>query len=595
MKDEWKKWTKKDFTKETDKRTTKNKALILGRAATEAKLKEYLDDNIDNYDYEQGLTLDAFDLLIGESEEEGILELSQTKIDEIQKTILQREERKLSYDEVVRYIGGSGEQNDGWRVKGLSFSSCNRFLRGEELRNRVEFKPFAFLCNLLKLNQDTDNSITYHNHNISITHQDNDIKILNKLKDELKKQSEDITSMSKVLKSYLVSIEKNKKNEIIWESLDELMERILNYQKPILLNLLNSLVKDDRLKEVEKRLFDNGINNLKNKLKISETDFNQWISEPLKSENLEPPTTNPEEPRQCYLILKIEPNSSNHEQKTKLEYQLQAWFLPFLEHKPEGKDYQSLNTIIKNHEIEQKKEYFSQEEIKPILTELITTCLEKDALEGMDNNSQLFIECFTSKEFFFIDIDCWEWELQEDTCQIKRHHPIYIHIRCLSRLEKEYEILKFKEEWIRRWNAVQQSFNSLDEDTEQRAIKDPEWYFSQSSTVWGNICVSTSESKEKFLENQKTLFKKILKYGIPIAIWSRCHEQATTHRQEINNLIEQCNGQVQFLPQFIKNKRIEAPSNLNNDPQHLGHHLSLLWEDPTRDNLPFSEEPLNQI
>lgn len=283
---QWRYWNRKDFTGDDNREFSRGRPIfVLTRVATKYELMKLTKGKeLNKKTYEQlieGKTLNY-----------------DKKIDEEIKGCFSDNSDVLPMSKLDKLIGGEGENNDKLlTIHGLSRSSCGRFSKGETLRwyqiyldgKRIHFDPNDFLRKLLGLER--------NNYKESITHQNHDIKILEKLKDDLKKQSENITKVSNILKSYLVGIEKQEINKISQKNLDELMERILNYDYTILFKILNTLVKDERLEDVENKLFKNAINELRNKFKISETDFNQWISDTLKPENLEPPQINPEKPR----------------------------------------------------------------------------------------------------------------------------------------------------------------------------------------------------------------------------------------------------------------------------------------------------------
>lgn len=566
IENEWIKWRRKDFEDPNNNIETKAKVLILCRAATEARIKRFFQEQ--GYCYDRGLTLDIFDLLIDqdpEGENRGILALSKGQSDLIESILHQSRSGTIVQTRIEQYIGGNGEQNSGWRVKGLSYPSCGRFLRGEQLRIQEDgFDPFKFLCELLGFNKNKDCGITTKNLTKS--------QIFKKLKSDLKENSNNINEiniLSNVIKSYLVTIDRDQEQRIRNESLASLTEMIFNHEDSISFQILNTLRQDSRLERNVRQLFNDRMNELKNQLEISESEFNRWTSELLEPNNLEQ-SADSQSLLKHYLILKVVP--SGNQVRSEPEYQLQAYYLKPLDRDPTDDDYEPLNLIIEEHKTEKhktepNKEYFSKQEITPILTKLINHCFEKN------RNCQLVIECFTSLELLSINIDSWEYEDEGEIWQIKRDPSIdNIHMRCLLRLEKKQERLQII--WKKKWDAVQNSLNNLDEEIEQKAIKDYQWFFSQDTTLWGNICTSTPEKQYK-------LFKAIIKYGIPIAMWSRCH-QNQEHRQEINQLIYRADNRLQNLPEQIRQIRNNAPSNIKTEPEHLGHHLSLLWENPYR-------------
>ena len=555
----WKYWNRKDFIDETNETSFSRgrPIVVLTRVANKKRFMELTQG--------KELDRDKYNYL----KKQKILDLKEDIDEDIEASFINN---ILPMSELDRLIGGDGVNiNSCLSIRGLSHSSCRRFSKKEALdsykikenKKWVNFNPNDFLCNLLEIYKERNVGITDKNHAKNL--------ILEKLKTDLKKCRQKMIALTDAIKSYLVNIEEKEVPKIREESLEELIERMINCGDPSLFRLLNTLVKDERLDLTTKDFLKEIINELKNQLGISDDRFSQWTSELLEAENFEEDENDCQSLSKSYLILKIVPGSNepgSNQARSEREYQLQAFYLKALDRQPKDEDYESLDEIIKQHEIKHNKTNFSKQEIQPILTELIERCLSKIG------NSQLVIECFTSLELLSINIDCWEHEDWGDIYQIKRHPCIdNIHIRCLLRLEQKYEILKKR--WREKWEAVQNSLNNLDEITEKKGIKDCRWLFSQNTTLWGNLCTSN-------LEQQQKLFRQILKYGIPIAMWSRCHKKEQHHRQEINNLISQCSGKVKLLPEQVKQRRNNAPSNLKNEPENLGHHLSLLWEDPYR-------------
>lgn len=75
----------------------------------------------------------------------------------------------------------------------------------------------------------------------------------------------------------------------------------------------------------------------------------------------------------------------------------------------------------------------------------------------------------------------------------------------------------------------------------------------------------------------KELFGLMIRKGIPIALWTRC-----THAKEILvNLLT--NVGITGLPDHIHQQH---RASCDADEKHIGHHLSLLWDDPDRKPTP---------
>lgn len=73
-----------------------------------------------------------------------------------------------------------------------------------------------------------------------------------------------------------------------------------------------------------------------------------------------------------------------------------------------------------------------------------------------------------------------------------------------------------------------------------------------------------------------SVFAVILKAATPLALWLR-ENLSLNCQEQIDGLLGCC---IHKLPETVKNKRLDAFPH----PQdaHIGHHLSLLWEDPYR-------------
>lgn len=73
-----------------------------------------------------------------------------------------------------------------------------------------------------------------------------------------------------------------------------------------------------------------------------------------------------------------------------------------------------------------------------------------------------------------------------------------------------------------------------------------------------------------------SIFAAILATAIPVALWIRQNLPDLDCQSEIDRILDCC---IYDLPESVKKERSDAPLGLNN---HIGHHLSLLWENPAR-------------
>jgi len=73
-----------------------------------------------------------------------------------------------------------------------------------------------------------------------------------------------------------------------------------------------------------------------------------------------------------------------------------------------------------------------------------------------------------------------------------------------------------------------------------------------------------------------SVFAVILSTATPVALWLRC-DLPSKYNQQLDGLLRCC---IEQLTKTVAEKRREAIP--EPEDSHIGHHLSLLWEDPYR-------------
>ncbi|MDJ0582931.1 hypothetical protein [Crocosphaera sp.] len=385
--------------------------------------------------------------------------------------------------------------------------------------------------------------------------------ILNKLENEIKQweveQKDNYAELIKVYWLELNELNKEASKKIYNKNLEKIFELLIDQETSTIIHLLTSIAQDKRVERYIRNWFETIIEELKQVFTISEEEFQDWTVNPIRPERIDMVHTSNISTTLTYtehcLILKIK--ASDNKSINSGQYAIEdAHFLPDVPYPPTKEDYIHLNKEIqeyKNKKTEQKqqKEYYSIEEIKPLLTQLI----EITSQIPINIRSVLTIYFFCEKELLSTNFDCWQCEFFGDDSTLKDLYQI--RVRCIDRLNPGYLQTKCKKQWDDKWNLVKQQFNPSDE-----------------GKTWKNLCRSNSV-------DLNPLFLKLLKLGIPIAIWSRYDQKYEDHSQEINNLVLNCEGNVQNLPEIIGDRR-KIDSDDDDDLENLGHHLSLLWEDP---------------
>jgi hypothetical protein len=74
------------------------------------------------------------------------------------------------------------------------------------------------------------------------------------------------------------------------------------------------------------------------------------------------------------------------------------------------------------------------------------------------------------------------------------------------------------------------------------------------------------------------LLYELLDSGLPLALWPRQGLAEAAHEAQLQALLASCC--IEQLPHTVKAKRYETRGRQNTPDVHIGHHLSLVWDDP---------------
>ena len=197
----------------------------------------------------------------------------------------------------------------------------------------------------------------------------------------------------------------------------------------------------------------------------------------------------------------------------------------------------------------------------------------------LDESSQyscrnLTIEIFLPLVLLNHAVDSWELE---DDLDLGFSPPIIgqdyrVVVRSYERLTDVYK--RRRVFWEQKWETLQQfthpsacsAFLLGDDEIVKDLIpklKSPEI-----------IGLKVAKAPEKI--GKGSIFAVILETAIPVALWLRQSLPGLDCQSEIEQILSCC---IHHLPEAVKQKR--QPPTPNTDT-HIGHHLSLLWEDPYR-------------
>ncbi|OUL23955.1 hypothetical protein BV378_20170 [Nostoc sp. RF31YmG] len=272
-----------------------------------------------------------------------------------------------------------------------------------------------------------------------------------------------------------------------------------------------------------------------------------------------------------YLIVAVRRSEQDSLTNTNKEncYFVDAWLIP------DGNTYNYQNNPVcqqlfysQNSKKAKQSQVNNQESLTfEEIPQAINICLNQ---LGEYSSSKLTIEIFLPLELINKAVDSWEIE-NEFGFPVKLSGEYKVIVRSTERLLPTYS--RYKGFWQEKWTTL------------QKIIKNPVF---SAFVLWDD-----DDLKKLFIELKKentigikleriptetgkgSVFAVILSTAIPVALWLRCHLPECN--QQVDGLLRCC---IEQLTETIANKRLEALPQPENS--HIGHHLSLLWEDPYR-------------
>lgn len=459
-----------------------------------------------------------------------VIKVDNKGLSDIQKILVNGFRQGLTYDEIAEKNYLNSENLKKEATKKL-FPLISEALT-EAMKTPIKVQKTNFITSVEHWKYIDDKGISVEN---SLVKSKTKIDIFTKLKNNLSGQQQ--SELNRIIKSYLPDNEN--------ANFEKIIDKIINLPNKDSLIILFRL---SRVNSSTRSKIEQTIQELKELLKITDTDYNAWIAE-IPEINPEPDNR---ENINNYLIIKIE-ESKGHVANTSPEYKFAAWFLQLNTSQSQGNNYIPLPV-----DSSVSKDVYTQKDITNILTKIIEDCHER-------GGANLNIEFFTNGKLLYTNFESWEYNYFDSLTQLKRVY--FVNVRSLMRLENRYRNQPVYQQWKSRWESLKKT--SIDTQT----VTNSESYLCQETTLWSNLCASTQEDLEQF-------FKRSLKYGIPLAVGSRCHAQEASHRTEINTLLQGI--QINHLSTRVQEVRRQSPDNLEDEPEHLGHHLLCFLEDPNR-------------
>lgn len=263
------------------------------------------------------------------------------------------------------------------------------------------------------------------------------------------------------------------------------------------------------------------------------------------------------------LVLVNRRDEATTQLKTETYYQIKAWWIKDIDRYRSNKEGISAVGITG----QTGDETVAHRQLSAELPKLICSFLTERSNENLPE-----LHIFVPLELINEAIDCWKLDDGYGRPNaLGRQYRIVL--RCTERVSRSY---RQEPLWKKRWRKHQALLEEIacnvfmpgnDSDLD-RLYDDLD---EAAETIVGLKVTQTP-----IHVGADSLFGVLLQLGIPLAVWGRCPLTNLTHEDELNRVLKACS--LKNLPDTVKGERCAA-RRIAKDA-HIGHHLSLLWDDP---------------
>lgn len=255
-----------------------------------------------------------------------------------------------------------------------------------------------------------------------------------------------------------------------------------------------------------------------------------------------------------HLLILLNPSQQHQNQ----HYFVSAWFI--YDGRKDEFNYQTAKGYKPLEIQNQEKEIFSLTEISILIDDYI----EQVIPYLNDNSAQPTVEIFLPYGLLNEAIDTWKIQNEDFPVSIGSLYKVIV--RSSNRLNK----YRFRNVWVQKWNTL----ISLTQDNCFQCFISGE--FSSGAELFSKInqddVVALTLIKAVPTEEY---FKAINTTALPLALWFRQELNVPNFEDEMKELLKCL---ITEIPERVRQRR---SSDFSCDyEQRIGHHLSLLWENP---------------
>jgi vWA-MoxR associated protein C-terminal domain/vWA-MoxR associated protein middle region (VMAP-M) 1/Effector-associated domain 9 len=263
--------------------------------------------------------------------------------------------------------------------------------------------------------------------------------------------------------------------------------------------------------------------------------------------------------------------ASTQSAEGELYYQLNAWLIEDLDIYQQRKA--GYHALVSTDSLEAQP--CSLEDLLQKMPELLNHFLaERTRLcESCENFPQIHV--FLPLELMHLGVEAWQLNPPSGRRLAKCiGHEHVVVLRCAHRYERTYtKVPGWRKLWKRHQSVLAKRASDVfvsghDEDLDELVDILEEAVQPESNIVGLHLTQPPVDIEEFCYE--------LLESGLPLAVWRRQDLQASAQGADWPVLLTKCC--LEKLPQTVQQERSSAKR--KSEDSHLGHHLSLLWDDP---------------
>jgi hypothetical protein len=205
------------------------------------------------------------------------------------------------------------------------------------------------------------------------------------------------------------------------------------------------------------------------------------------------------------------------------------------------------------------------------IPEILKQFLEQgNVVDELSQDSEVHI--FLPQQLLNCEADCWKL-IKRIGKELPIGHDYKVFVRLYERLSRSYNPKMWKKKWQQKTSLLLEKASKGFKVCRDCDLDD--LYYELTDEGNANV-VGLTLIDAPNQDSSTNIFNLIFELGFPLALWSRANLSESRNEEELNRVLEAC--LLANLPQTVKRERRESRKKPLNC--HIGHHLSLLWDDP---------------